>query len=186
MSKYLSTHTSLEDPLMSSGVKFDPSCYGFGMLGDTSLVGPDIVGFELDYASFDILHDECLGKFIEDVDYAFPFLDSFMKNLDGVISFNQCFYLFNGQFEFSYNEHKLSSVANSLNMLFENIFGFKIYRIHFKDFLLKGFGIMVEIEFEQVCKGFVVEHFYYHIPFKELFSKLVMSLDSFQNNSWAL
>ncbi|KAI5653485.1 hypothetical protein M9H77_30672 [Catharanthus roseus] len=71
LSKCLSSHTSLEDLLMSSGVKFDPSCYDLGMLDDTSLVSPNIVGFELDCASFDILHDECLGKFIEDVDMDF-------------------------------------------------------------------------------------------------------------------
>ncbi|KAI5653066.1 hypothetical protein M9H77_30253 [Catharanthus roseus] len=49
---------SLPDSLMHSGVKFDPSCYGFGMLDDTSLVDPNIVGFELDCALFVILHDE--------------------------------------------------------------------------------------------------------------------------------
>ncbi|KAI5676543.1 hypothetical protein M9H77_07493 [Catharanthus roseus] len=30
VSKCLSSHVSLEDPLMSSGIKFDHSCYGFG------------------------------------------------------------------------------------------------------------------------------------------------------------
>ncbi|KAI5672623.1 hypothetical protein M9H77_12987 [Catharanthus roseus] len=54
----------------------------------TSLVDPNMVGFELDCALFAILHDECLGKFIENVDYAFPFLDACMKNLDKLLGLN--------------------------------------------------------------------------------------------------
>ncbi|KAI5682745.1 hypothetical protein M9H77_03973 [Catharanthus roseus] len=69
---------------MHSSAKFDPSCYGFGMLDDTSFVDPNIVGLEISDALFDILHDEYLGKFIEEVDYAFPFLGAFMKNLDRI------------------------------------------------------------------------------------------------------
>ncbi|KAI5664552.1 hypothetical protein M9H77_23875 [Catharanthus roseus] len=42
-----SSHLSLEDPLMSSSVIFDPSFYGFGNLDDTSLVELNIVGFAL-------------------------------------------------------------------------------------------------------------------------------------------
>ncbi|KAI5653001.1 hypothetical protein M9H77_30188 [Catharanthus roseus] len=159
MNKCLSSHTSLEDSLMHSGAKFIPSCYSFGMLDDTSFVDPYIVGFELNYALFDILHDEYLGKFIKEVDYAFPFLGAFMKDLDGLISSNQCFHLFSDQFEFSYIEHKISSVVNSLN-LFENRFGFKFYHLYFKDFLLKGFGIIVQFRHD--------ESFYFHLTFKDV------------------
>ncbi|KAI5663709.1 hypothetical protein M9H77_23032 [Catharanthus roseus] len=45
------------DPLMSSGVKFDPSCYGFGMLDDTS-----IIDLELECALSDVLHDKSIGN----------------------------------------------------------------------------------------------------------------------------
>ncbi|KAI5664023.1 hypothetical protein M9H77_23346 [Catharanthus roseus] len=62
MTKCLSSHISLKDPLMSSCTKFDPSCYNFGVLDDTSPADPNIVGFELDYAFLNILHDECFGK----------------------------------------------------------------------------------------------------------------------------
>ncbi|KAI5676826.1 hypothetical protein M9H77_07776 [Catharanthus roseus] len=103
VSKCLSSHTSLEDPLMGSGDIFDPSYCGFSVLDDTALVGHNIVSFELDCALFDIVHDKCLGKFCEDMDYVFPFVDAFMKNLDGVILLNQCHHLFSSQFEFSYN-----------------------------------------------------------------------------------
>ncbi|KAI5663956.1 hypothetical protein M9H77_23279 [Catharanthus roseus] len=54
MAKYLSSHISLKDSLMHSGAKFYPSCYDFGMLDDTPLGDPKIVGFELDCALFDI------------------------------------------------------------------------------------------------------------------------------------
>ncbi|KAI5667572.1 hypothetical protein M9H77_17425 [Catharanthus roseus] len=84
VSKCLFSHNSIQDSLMHSGTKFDPSCYGFGILDDTPLVDHNIIGFELDCALFNILYDECLGKFIDDVDYAFHFLDAFMKNIDGL------------------------------------------------------------------------------------------------------
>ncbi|KAI5668273.1 hypothetical protein M9H77_18126 [Catharanthus roseus] len=186
VSKCLSSHTSLDDPLMSSSVKFYPFCYGSGMLDNTSLVGPKIIGFEIDCAIFYILHDECLGKFIENVDHAFPFLDAFMKNLDEVIPLNQHLHFLNDQFEFSYSMHKLSSVVNSLNLLFENTFGFKFYHFHFKQFLLKHFGIMIEVGFEQVFKDFFVRHLYYHKPFKEWFLKNNISLILFWKNYCAL
>ncbi|KAI5662031.1 hypothetical protein M9H77_21354 [Catharanthus roseus] len=99
----LSSHTSLEDSLMHSGAKFDPSCCGFGMLDYTSFVDPNTVDFKLNYALFDILNDEYLGKFFEDVNYVFPFLGTFMKDLDGVILLNQRFHLLSDHFEFSYN-----------------------------------------------------------------------------------
>ncbi|KAI5680525.1 hypothetical protein M9H77_01752 [Catharanthus roseus] len=57
-STYLSSHVSLEDPLMSSGVKFDPYCHGFDILDDTSIVGPNIAGFKLDCDLFDVLPDK--------------------------------------------------------------------------------------------------------------------------------
>ncbi|KAI5683695.1 hypothetical protein M9H77_04923 [Catharanthus roseus] len=53
VSKCVSSHTSHEDPLMSSGVKFEHSCYGFEMLDYGSFVDPNIVGFELECALFD-------------------------------------------------------------------------------------------------------------------------------------
>ncbi|KAI5658083.1 hypothetical protein M9H77_26876 [Catharanthus roseus] len=175
----LSPHVNLEDLLMGSGAKFDPYCYGFRMLDH------NIVGFGLDCALFDILHDECLGKLIEDVDYVILFLDAFKKNLDGVIPINQCFHLFTCQFEFSYNEHKLSIVVNSLNLSFENTFEFKFYHLHFKDFLLKGFGIMVKVGFGQVCKDFLLSLFV-TTYLKEWFSKLFISFASLPKNSSAL
>ncbi|KAI5662307.1 hypothetical protein M9H77_21630 [Catharanthus roseus] len=189
MLKCLSFPVSHEDLLMSSGVKFCPSCYGFGVLDDTSLVDPNIVDFELDWALFDILHDEYLGKFIKDVDYVFPFLDAFMKNLDGVILLNQCFHLLSNQVEFFCNELELLNVIESLNSFLENKFGFKFYHLNFKDFLLKDFenqmgayfemvkvnplafenSILGKEAFEHICKYFVVEHLNYRIPFKDWF-----------------
>ncbi|KAI5680785.1 hypothetical protein M9H77_02012 [Catharanthus roseus] len=46
--------------------------------------------------------------------------------------------------------------------------------------------ILRKAGFEQVCKDFVVQHLYYHIPFKEWFSKLFISFASLQKNSSAL
>ncbi|KAI5653369.1 hypothetical protein M9H77_30556 [Catharanthus roseus] len=46
---YISSHFSLEDPLMSGSAIFDPSCYGFGNLNDTSLVELNIAGFALEF-----------------------------------------------------------------------------------------------------------------------------------------
>ncbi|KAI5676257.1 hypothetical protein M9H77_07207 [Catharanthus roseus] len=51
MTNFLSSHFSLGAPLMSSSVMFDPSCYGFGNLDDTSLVGLNIVGFVFEFDS---------------------------------------------------------------------------------------------------------------------------------------
>ncbi|KAI5652269.1 hypothetical protein M9H77_29456 [Catharanthus roseus] len=186
MSKCLSSHVSLENPLTSSSVKFDPLYYGFRMLDDTSFVDSNIIGFELDCALFDFLHEEYLGKFIEDIDYVFPFLDALMKYFVGVTHLNQRFHLLSGQVEFSYNEHKLSCVVDSLHLLFESTFGFKFYHMRFKDFLLKGFGIQVGVGFEHTCKDFVVELLYYLSPFKEWFSKFSITLISFSKNSWPM
>ncbi|KAI5657044.1 hypothetical protein M9H77_25837 [Catharanthus roseus] len=47
MTNCLSSHLSLEDPLMRSSIMFYPSCYGFVNLDDTSLVELNIVGFAL-------------------------------------------------------------------------------------------------------------------------------------------
>ncbi|KAI5681192.1 hypothetical protein M9H77_02419 [Catharanthus roseus] len=52
----LSSHFSLEDPLMSSSVMFDPSCYGFCSLDDTSLVELKIVGFVFEFDRNSIQH----------------------------------------------------------------------------------------------------------------------------------
>ncbi|KAI5667957.1 hypothetical protein M9H77_17810 [Catharanthus roseus] len=49
MTNCLSSHLSFEDPLISSSVMFDPSCYGLGNLDDTSLVELNIVGFALGF-----------------------------------------------------------------------------------------------------------------------------------------
>ncbi|KAI5666587.1 hypothetical protein M9H77_16440 [Catharanthus roseus] len=51
MTNFLSSHFSLEDPLINSSVMFDPSCYGFGNLDDTSLVELNSVGFALEFDS---------------------------------------------------------------------------------------------------------------------------------------
>ncbi|KAI5656725.1 hypothetical protein M9H77_25518 [Catharanthus roseus] len=75
VSKYLSSHVSLEEQLMNSGVKFDPSCYGFGMLDNASFVDPNIVGFGLECALFDVLQDKYIGKYDEQCDYVLPILD---------------------------------------------------------------------------------------------------------------
>ncbi|KAI5667863.1 hypothetical protein M9H77_17716 [Catharanthus roseus] len=52
MTNCLSSHLSHEDPLMSSRVIFDPSCYGFGNLDDTSFVELNIVALCLDLMEF--------------------------------------------------------------------------------------------------------------------------------------
>ncbi|KAI5668261.1 hypothetical protein M9H77_18114 [Catharanthus roseus] len=44
------------DPLMSSSVMFDPSCYGFGNLDDTFLVELNIVGFALEFDRNSLQH----------------------------------------------------------------------------------------------------------------------------------
>ncbi|KAI5652462.1 hypothetical protein M9H77_29649 [Catharanthus roseus] len=83
---FLSSHVNPEDVLMSSGAKFDPSCYGFGILDNASFVDPNIVGFELEC---DVLQDKSIGKFIEQCNYVLPFLGVFMKNNNDFILFNQ-------------------------------------------------------------------------------------------------
>ncbi|KAI5668174.1 hypothetical protein M9H77_18027 [Catharanthus roseus] len=72
---------SLEDLLMHSSAKFDPSSYGFGTLNDASLVDPNDVGFE-PCTLFDVLHDKSTRKYIEQCDYVLPFLGVFMRNIN--------------------------------------------------------------------------------------------------------
>ncbi|KAI5681645.1 hypothetical protein M9H77_02873 [Catharanthus roseus] len=177
VSKCLSSHVFLEDSLLQSDVTL-----------------------------FDILHDKCLGKFVENVGYVSSFLDTFMEDPNDFVSLNQLMSIVIGEVEFSCNEQKLSNVINSLNTLFENIFGFQFYHLHFKEFLLKDFesrmGVNLELvkvsslafeksnlrneAFEQVCKDFVVGYLYYDRPFKEWFFKNNMSLVLSWKNSCVL
>ncbi|KAI5680893.1 hypothetical protein M9H77_02120 [Catharanthus roseus] len=48
-----------------------------------------VVGFGFDGALFDILHDKCLGKFVENVGYVSSSLDTFMENHNDFVSLNQ-------------------------------------------------------------------------------------------------
>ncbi|KAI5663905.1 hypothetical protein M9H77_23228 [Catharanthus roseus] len=106
----------------------------------------------------------------------------------------------------SCNEQKFSNVINSLNTLFEHTIGFKFYHLNFKDFLLKDFQNHMETNlellkvntlvfenfnlrkeaFEQIFKDFGDKHLYYHIPFKNRFSKLFILFVSFKKDSCAL
>lgn len=79
---------------MHRGVKFDPSCKDLGMLYDTSLVNPKVVGLILDCALLDILHFKCLGKFVENVGCFSSFLDTLVKNPNDFILINQLMSLF--------------------------------------------------------------------------------------------
>ncbi|KAI5657996.1 hypothetical protein M9H77_26789 [Catharanthus roseus] len=56
MTNCLSSHFSLEDLLMSSSIVLDPSCYGFGNIGDTSLVELNIVGFAFEFDRKSLQH----------------------------------------------------------------------------------------------------------------------------------
>ncbi|KAI5653492.1 hypothetical protein M9H77_30679 [Catharanthus roseus] len=56
MKNCLSSHFSLEDPLMSSNIVFDPSCYGFGSLDDNSLVELNVVSFMLEFDRNSLQH----------------------------------------------------------------------------------------------------------------------------------
>ncbi|KAI5652476.1 hypothetical protein M9H77_29663 [Catharanthus roseus] len=60
-STFLSSHAFLEDSLLHSGSIFDPSCYGFGMLDNTSSVDPKFVHLKLECALIDVLHDKSIG-----------------------------------------------------------------------------------------------------------------------------
>ncbi|KAI5676796.1 hypothetical protein M9H77_07746 [Catharanthus roseus] len=88
-SKCLSSRASLDDPLMHSDAKFDPSSYGFGMLNYVSLIDPNDVGFDLKCTLFDVLHDKFIGKYVEQCDYVLPFLGVFMSNVNDFTLHNQ-------------------------------------------------------------------------------------------------
>ncbi|KAI5680951.1 hypothetical protein M9H77_02178 [Catharanthus roseus] len=122
VSACLSSHAFLEDSLLSSGSMFDPSCHDFEVLNNASNESI-VVSIGINGALFDILHDKCLGKFVENVGYVSFFL-IFMENHNDFLS---C------------NEQKLSNIINSLSTLFESIFGFQFYHLHFKEILLKDF-----------------------------------------------
>ncbi|KAI5677980.1 hypothetical protein M9H77_08930 [Catharanthus roseus] len=81
----LSSHAFLEDPLFHSGSMFDPSCHDFGVMNNASIESI-VIGFGLNGALFDILHDKCLRKFVENVGYVSSFLDTFMENHNDFVS----------------------------------------------------------------------------------------------------
>ncbi|KAI5677510.1 hypothetical protein M9H77_08460 [Catharanthus roseus] len=139
VSKCLSSHTSFEESLLNSGAKFDPSCNDFGLLNNASFVDPNIVGFELEYASFDVIQDKSIGKYVEPYDYVLPFLGVFMMKINGFILFNKHGVFLSEQIPFASGKHELSIVVAIFKALFENTFDFKIDHSHFKDFLLKDF-----------------------------------------------
>ncbi|KAI5668389.1 hypothetical protein M9H77_18242 [Catharanthus roseus] len=85
------------------GSMFDPSCYDFGVINNASIESI-VVGFGLHGALFDILHDRCLGKFVENFGYVSSFLDTFMENHNDFVFLNQLMYFVSGQVEFSCNE----------------------------------------------------------------------------------
>ncbi|KAI5664508.1 hypothetical protein M9H77_23831 [Catharanthus roseus] len=134
----LSSHAFLEGSLLHSGSMFDPSSHDFKGMNNASNESI-VVGFGLDGALFDILHDKCLGKFVENIGYVSPFLDTLVENRNSFISLNRFMSFMSGQVEFSCNEQKLSNLINSLNTLFENTFGFQFYYLLFKEFLLEDF-----------------------------------------------
>ncbi|KAI5682102.1 hypothetical protein M9H77_03330 [Catharanthus roseus] len=103
VSKCLSSYAFLEDSLLHSGSMFDPSCYDFRVM-DNASIEFIVVDFEVDGALFDILHDKCLGKFVENVDYVSSFLDIFMEKNNDLVSLNQLMSFASGQVEFSCNE----------------------------------------------------------------------------------
>ncbi|KAI5681295.1 hypothetical protein M9H77_02522 [Catharanthus roseus] len=194
----------LPESLLHSGSMLDLSYYDFGVMNNASIESI-VVGFGLDDALFDILHDKYLGKIVENVGYVSSFLNTFIENHNDFVSLNQFMSFVSGQVELSCNEQKLANVINSLNTLFENTFGFQFYHLHFKEFLLKDFENRMRVNlglfkvnpwafeksnlrkeaFEQVCKYYVVEHLYYHKTFKDWFLKLFILCPRFQKNSCA-
>ncbi|KAI5664038.1 hypothetical protein M9H77_23361 [Catharanthus roseus] len=126
------------DSLLHNGSMFDLSLHDFGVMNNASIESI-VVGFGLDAALFYILHNKCLGKFVENVGYASSFLGTFLENHNDFVSSNQCMTFVSGQFELSYNEQMLLNVIISLNTLFENTFGFQFYHLHFKEILKKDF-----------------------------------------------
>ncbi|KAI5675939.1 hypothetical protein M9H77_06889 [Catharanthus roseus] len=147
----------------------------------------------------------CLGEFVENVGYVSSSLDAFIENHNDFVSLNQLMSFVSGQAEFSCNEQKLSNAINSLDTLFQNTFGFQFYHLHLKEHVLKDFENQMQANlelfkvnplafensnlkkeaFERICNYLVVEHLYYHKPFKDWFSKLFILSASFQKNSCA-
>ncbi|KAI5649941.1 hypothetical protein M9H77_35946 [Catharanthus roseus] len=74
-SKCISSYVFLEDSLLHSSSMFDLSCHDFGVMNNASIESI-VVGFGLDGALYDILHDKYLGKFVENVGYVSSFLDT--------------------------------------------------------------------------------------------------------------
>ncbi|KAI5664539.1 hypothetical protein M9H77_23862 [Catharanthus roseus] len=143
VSKCLSSYAFLEDSLLHSSSMFDPSCYDF-RVKNNAFIESIIVGFRFDGALFYILHDKCLGKFVENVGYVSSFLDTFMENHNDSISLNQLISFVSGQVEFSYSKQKLSNAITSLNPLFQSTFGFQFCLLHSKEFSLKDFENQME------------------------------------------
>ncbi|KAI5659254.1 hypothetical protein M9H77_28047 [Catharanthus roseus] len=83
----------------------------FGVMNNASIESV-VVGFGLDGALFDILHDKCFGKFVEDVGYVSSFLDTFMENHNDFVFLNQLMFFVSGQVGFSCNEQNLSNFIN--------------------------------------------------------------------------
>ncbi|KAI5664047.1 hypothetical protein M9H77_23370 [Catharanthus roseus] len=74
-SKCISSYVFLEDSLLHSSSMFDLSCHDFGVMNNASIESI-VIGFGLDGALYDILHDKYLGKFVENVGYVSSFLDT--------------------------------------------------------------------------------------------------------------
>lgn len=87
--------------MLNKYARFDPSFYELGMIVDASLVHYKVVGMELDCALFNMLHDKCLGKSHENVDYFSPFLDTLVKNHNDFVLINQIMSLLSKHIEFS-------------------------------------------------------------------------------------
>ncbi|KAI5672638.1 hypothetical protein M9H77_13002 [Catharanthus roseus] len=68
VSKTLSYHASLEEPLLNSSSMFDNSFHDFGLMNNAS-IDSIVVDLRLECALLDILHDKCVGKFVENVVY---------------------------------------------------------------------------------------------------------------------
>ncbi|KAI5667011.1 hypothetical protein M9H77_16864 [Catharanthus roseus] len=107
-----------------------------------------VVCFGLDGALFDILHDKCLGKFVENVGYVSSFLDTFMETHNDLVSLNQPM-----SFEFLLKD-------------FENLMGVNLELLKVNPLAFEKSNLRKEA-FKQVWKDFVVGHLYYHRPFKE-------------------
>ncbi|KAI5681785.1 hypothetical protein M9H77_03013 [Catharanthus roseus] len=65
----LSSHAFLEELLLNSGSMFDPSCHDFGFMNNAS-IDSIVVGLTLECALLDILHDKCVEKFFQNVEWS--------------------------------------------------------------------------------------------------------------------